>query len=99
MNSSFLDCGAGWSSPSASGGRSDGTKQDQTASESAAARKAVETAAARQASLGAVREIAAERSSSSRRAIGQSVPASIDSSTPLLPTLPLSVDSIRERDW
>jgi hypothetical protein len=37
MNRSFLDGGARWSSPSASGGRSGGRKQDQTASESAAA--------------------------------------------------------------
>jgi hypothetical protein len=52
----FVDGGIGGSSPSANRGRSLGRKHDQTASESAAAQKARETAAARQASGGDVRE-------------------------------------------
>jgi hypothetical protein len=92
MNISFLDGGgAGWiSSPSASGGRSRGRKQDQTASESAAARKAAQTAAMRQASPGVVREIAAESSSSGRRAmLSQVEAASLDFFEPTISVLPL----------
>jgi hypothetical protein len=69
----LLEGGGGESSPSARSGTSRGRKRDQTSSESAAARKAGETAEARQASRGrgAAREITAERSSTGRRAISQ----------------------------
>jgi hypothetical protein len=67
MKSCFLvDCGSAGSSssPSATGGRSRGRKLDQTTSASAAARKAGDTAAARQASRGPVRASVADRRSS-----------------------------------
>ena len=71
MKSCFLGRGSAGSSPSASGGRSRGSRPDQTASASAAARNAGETAAARQASRGAVRASVADTRSSGRRAISQ----------------------------
>lgn len=63
---------------SLNGGMSRGRKQDQTTSESAAERKARETAAARQASGGDVSEMIAARSSSGRRSISQ---AAMDSAS------------------
>jgi len=72
MKSCFLvSSGSAGSSPTASGGRSRGRRLDQTASESAAARKSGETAVARQESRGPVRTSVADRRSSGRRSISQ----------------------------
>jgi len=72
MNSSFLDGGGGESSLSANGGRSWGRKQAQSASVSAAAWKAWQTAAARQAATGPARASDANRRSSGSRVISLS---------------------------
>jgi hypothetical protein len=97
MKSCFLvGCGSAGSSPSASWGRSRGRRLDQTASASAAARKAGETKAARQASSGPVRASDAARRSSGRRAISQVAGAvAVDSIVGSPAPVPLSVDSMR----
>ena len=77
-NNAFLvDGGTRGSSFLANRGRSLGTKRDQMVSESAAAWKARETAAARKASPGDVREITCTRRSSGRRSISQAAGVSV----------------------
>lgn len=69
--STFFDAGTGEICFLAKRGSSRGTKQDQTVSLSAAARKARETAAAWQAATGDVSEITRTSISSGRRPISQ----------------------------